>query len=95
MKKTLVVVLTVALAFCLTACQESDESKYNRANKLLTEGKYDEAVKLFEEISTYDDSSKMAMYGKAIAAAEGGDFKSALSSFRALGDYLDCPLMLT
>ena len=95
MKKWVLVALVIMLTFCLTACQESNESKYNRAGKLLTEGKYDEAVKLFDEISTYEDASKMAMYGKAIAAAESGDYKSAFSSFQALGDYKDCPMMIT
>ena len=56
-KKFLAVVLLIILALCLTACQESNESKYNRANKLLTEGKYDEAIKVFDELGTYDDSS--------------------------------------
>ena len=95
MKKPLLVILALALAFCLTACQESDESKYSRANKLLNEGKYDDAVKLFDEISTYEDASKMSMYAKAIAAAENGDYKSALQSFKTLGDYKDCPMMIT
>ena len=94
-KKWIAAALLIALALCLTACQESNESKYNRAGKLMTEGKYDEAVKLFDEISTYEDSSKMAMYGKAIAAAESGDYKSAFSSFKALGEYKDCPMMIT
>ena len=95
MKRFLVIALLLVLALCLTACQESSESKYSRANKLLAEAKYDEAVKLFEEISTYEDSSKMTMYGKAIAAAEKGEYKVAISSFQALGDYKDCPMMIT
>ena len=66
----------------------------NRLKKLLTEGKYSEAVMLFDEIKTYEDSSKMAMYGRAIASAESGDYEAAFSSFSALGDYKDCPLML-
>ena len=66
----LIAALLIALAFCLTACRESDESKYNRANKLLNEGKYDDAVKLFDEIGTYEDTSRMFMYAKAVAAFE-------------------------
>jgi hypothetical protein len=95
LRKVLIAALLIALAFCLTACRESDESKYNRANKLLNEGKYDDAVKLFDEIGTYEDASRMSMYAKAIAAAENGEYKSALQSFKALGDYKDCPMMIT
>ena len=95
MKKRLLVILIMVLAFCLTACQESNEAKYNRAGKLLNEGKYDEAVKLFDEISTYEDASKKAVYGRAIAAGENGDYKSALQTLKALGDYEDCPMMIT
>lgn len=93
-KQWIMITLLMMVLFCLSACQESNESKYNRANKLMTEGKYEESVKLFDEISTYEDSSKMAMYGKAIAAAESGDYKKAFSSFNALGDFKDCPMMI-
>lgn len=95
MKRLLTIGMVVVVALCLTACQESNEAKYNRAGKLMTEGKYEEAVKLFDEISTYEDSSKMAMYGKAINAAEKGEYSAAFSSFQALGDYKDCPMMIT
>ena len=94
-KKSLAVVLLIILALCLTACQESNESKYKRADKLLTEGKYDEAIKVFDELGTYEDSSKLSMYAKAITAAENGDYKSAITGFQALGDYKDCPMMIT
>lgn len=72
-KRFIAIITILFLALCMTACQESDESKYSRASKLLNEGKYDEAVKLFDEISAYDDASKMAMYGRAVAAAENKD----------------------
>ena len=94
-KRFIAIITILFLALCMTACQESDESKYSRASKLLNEGKYDEAVKLFDEISAYDDASKMAMYGRAVAAAENKDYISALQSFKALGDYKDCPMMIT
>ncbi len=94
-RKIAVILMLVLIAILVSGCQESNEAKYNRAGKLLTEGKYEEAVKLFDEISTYEDASKMAMYGKAIAAAENGDYKSAFSSFQALGDYKDCSMMIT
>lgn len=90
----LVSVLFVLL-LCLTACQESTSSKYERANKLLTEGKYTEAATIFDEISTYEDASKMALYTKAINAAETGDYETAFSTFSSLGEFKDCPMMIS
>lgn len=95
MKRLLAIIITAVVAVCLTACQESNEAKYNRAGKLLSEGKYEEAVKLFEEISTYEDSSKMAMYAKAISAAEKGNYSLAVSGFQSLGDFKDSSFMIT
>ena len=42
MKRLLAVIIIAVVAVCLTACQESNEAKYNRAGKLMTEGKYEE-----------------------------------------------------
>ena len=94
MKKILAAVLLLALALCLTGCGESSEAKYSRAEKLLGEGKYDEAVKLLEELGAYGDAEKAARYAKAVLAAEGGDYASAIAAFKALGDYRDGPLMI-
>ena len=96
MKKTArLIALIVLCILSLSACQESTEAKYSRAQKLLIEEKYFEASSLFDEISTYEDSSKMSMYAKAIAAAENGDYDAAVSSFIALGSFKDSQLMVT
>lgn len=89
------IALILLCLFCLSACQESTEAKYDRAQRLLTEEKYFEATSVFDEISTYADSSKMSMYAKAIAVAENGQYESAISSFRSLGDFKDSSLMIT
>ena len=94
MKKILAAVLLLALALCLTGCGESSEAKYSRAEKLLGEEKYDEAVKLLEELGTYGDAEKAARYAKAVLSAEGGDYASAIAAFKVLGDYRDGPLMI-
>lgn len=93
-KRVVLVAILLAVLFCLSACQESTSAKYERANKLLADGKYTEASTVFDEISTYEDSSKMSMYTKAINAAENGDFDTAVASFKALGDFKDCSMMI-
>ena len=98
MKKTMRwLAFVMALLFALTpvsALQESMDAKYNHAHELLAEGKYEEAIRAFDEISYYSDSSKMAMYARAIATAEGGDYTLAKETFTLLGDYKDCPYMI-
>ena len=94
-KTAWLIALILLCTLCLSACQESMEAKYERAQRLLTEDRYFEATALFDEISTYADSSKMSMYAKAIAVAEDGQYDTALSSFRALGDFKDSPMMIT
>ena len=93
-RKCFSVTILLAVVFLLTGCQESNEAKYNRAQQLLSNGKYDDAIKVFDEISTYEDSSKMSMYAKAIKAGENGDYETAYSGFAALGDYKDCQMMI-
>lgn len=95
MKKWIKIILAVLLALCLTACRESDEAKYARAGKLLDEGKYEEAAKLFGETGSYEGSARMAVYAGAVAAGESGDYRSAISGFQTLGDFLDCSGMIT
>lgn len=85
----------VVVILCLSACQESTEAKYERAQKLMTEGKYFDATALFDQISTYEDSSKLSMYAKAIAVAEEGQYDSAISSFSTMGDFKDSRMMIT
>ena len=93
-RKILLAVLAAVLMLCLAGCGESSEAKYSRAEKLLGEEKYDEAVKLLEELGTYGDAEKAARYAKAVLSAEGGDYASAIAAFKVLGDYRDGPLMI-
>ena len=53
-KKILAAVLLLALAMSLAGCGESSGAKYSRAEKLLGEEKYDEAVKLLEELGSQE-----------------------------------------
>ena len=87
--------LAILCILCLSACSETDASKYDRAQKLLSEGKYAEAAGLFEGVSAFEDAPSMARYAKALAAAESGDYASAISGFKALGSFMDCSMMIT
>lgn len=67
-------------------------SKYNSAVALMNEGKYEEALKEFEDLSGYKDSADMiseTKYQWAISLL-GNDDQAAYEIFIALGDYKDC-----
>lgn len=88
-------IVALLLLLCLSSCQESESSVCNRAEKLLSEEKYTEAAELLDKIPGYPDAEKLSAYVKTVSAAEDGYFNSALSSFKALGDYKDSPQMIT
>ena len=94
LKRLLAAALLLAIALCLTACRESEESRYGRADRLLDEGKYAEAAKLFGELGAYGDAEKSARNAKAAAAAESGDYATAISALKSLGNFRDCPMMI-
>ena len=59
----------ITLAYSESATAKLAE-KYAEAELLLVEGHYDEAASAFDALGSYSDSSKMAMYCKAISSAE-------------------------
>ena len=95
LKTACIIIAMIFCILCLSACQESDEARYNRAQKLLGEGKYFEATSLLDGMPTYEDASRLSMYAKALALAENGDYGNAITTFRALGDFKDSSLMIT
>ena len=90
MKTALAAVLLAAMTLMMTACGNSQEKTYEKATKLLNDGKYAEAAEKFESLGSYEDASQMTMYAKAINEAENGNFEVAFKAFAALGDYKDC-----
>ena len=95
MKKTAVLLLMLMLTLVvMTSCQESIETKYTNAQTLMAEGKYAEAAERFEALGSYEEASKLAIYCKAAAAGESGDYDTAFSGFRGLGEYKDSRMML-
>ena len=94
LKKLLLAVMCISAVLLLSSCAKSDAAKYTDAQKLLTQGKYSEAVEAFSEIENYEDSSKYIMYVKAVQLAEGGQHELAISSLKSLKDFKDSELLV-
>ena len=86
----LVCVLVLAL---LTACGESEKQKYESAQSLMAQGKYAQAAEKFASLGSYEEASRLAIYCRAAAAGESGDYDTCFDGFRALGDYKDSVMM--
>lgn len=81
--------LLLVLALTLSACAQTPESKYKSAEKRMTQGSYTEAAEIFEELAGYSDSAQMAIYCKAVAAADQGNYALAVDALEQLGNYKD------
>ena len=97
MKTSAIRKIALILALCLllpvTGCTQSNQGKYESAQKLLSEGKYDQAIAAFSQIEDYENSSKYIMYIKAIQLAEKGEYELGVASLQTLGDFKDSALM--
>ena len=58
----------------------------------MSKGQYSEAARVFDELGSYEDSTKLTMYCKAADAGEKGVYNAAFSTFSLLGEYKDCKL---
>lgn len=83
------VVLLLVCSLAVYGCGSSQEKKYKKAQDLLLEQKYSEAIELFDSISTFGDASKYSLYTRALQAAENGDIDTAVTTFASLGDFAD------
>ena len=66
--------------------------KYNKANKLLEQGSYDEAITLFKELGNYKDSTDLineCNYQWAVKYKDSGSYDEAITLFEDLGNYKD------
>ena len=90
----LVIALCLTLAVSLTGCAQSEEGKYKHAQRLLTQGAYAQAAAQFEEISSYEDAAKCAVYYRAWEAYERGEISDAIATFEYLGDFKDCAMVI-
>ena len=106
--KKLFAILAPALVFCLAALLILTKvvipnSNYNKAQALLEEGKYDQALAAFEAMNGYKDSTAKiaevneaktereneAAYETAVALMESGQYDRAILIFQRLGGYRD------
>ena len=70
------------------------QEMYAQAELSMATGDYSGAAAQFEALGAYSDASQMAMYCKAIAAAETlGMYDIAVSAFNDLGDFKDSKQM--
>jgi tetratricopeptide (TPR) repeat protein len=94
----LALAVCVLMLFTLSACGE--QKTYDRANQLFAEGKYANALEMYESISGYKDSeSKISEcrinidiasdYERAVAEMDRGNYIEAANVFESLKDYKD------
>lgn len=90
-----VFLLLSAFAFAENATSEL-QGMYAEAELLMAQGDYSGAASKFETLGAYSDASQMAMYCKAIAAAETlAMYDMAVMTFQQLGDFRDSKQMVT
>lgn len=94
MKRTVIILLIALLLFPCSSFADAKDT-YSQAQELLSQSKYTEAAKLFDSISTYEDSSKLAMYCKACSLCESGYYDMGIVAFDGLGDFKDSPMRIT
>lgn len=97
MKRILSALIVLALAVSLAGCSVQD---YQTAGTLYKEGKYAQALEIYEALGDYADSVKMAEicrqkanYEKAGQLLAAGEYEQAAQMFDELGLYSDSPLM--
>lgn len=86
--KLIGLILILIVAMLLSGCGGPAKT-YENAQKALVNGEYEKAAELFESISTYEDSSKLAMYSRALLYGEQEDYAKAIETLGFLGDFKD------
>lgn len=97
MKRILSVLIVLVLAVSMVGCSLQD---YQTAGTLYKEGKYAQALEMYEALGDYADSAKMAEicrqkanYEKAGQLLAAGEYEQAAQMYDELGMYSDSPLM--
>lgn len=87
MKRTLALLL--ALMLPLTALADVTDD-YLAAQRLLAESRFAEAAEAFGALGSYEEASLLAMYCRACALCESGDYDTGIAVLTSMGDYKDC-----
>ena len=93
-KRVIRVIVLLMISLILPSCS-TPESNYKSAQGLLAKGRYTEAADKFASLGSYEDAATLAMYCKACALCENGDYDTGIAGFEALGDYKDCEYRIT
>ena len=99
MRRIISLIVCIFLMLSVVAFAENATTElqgmYAEAELLMAQGDYSGAASKFEALGAYSDSSQMAMYCKAIAAAETlGMYDVAVMTFENLGDFRDSKQMV-
>ena len=90
------IVALVILTVSCSAVAETMAEKYQRAIELVAAGEYAQAGELLESFGSYEDSTRLALYCKAIVLAEKGAYDLAFVTFANLGEnYRDCQFLIS
>ena len=84
----------VLLLWAMVARVMVPANRYSQAEKLLAQGKYEEAAAAFDALEGYSDArdrSRQARYARGEELMNQGRFEEAISAFKALGDYENAP----
>lgn len=88
MKKALSLLAVLCLALSATACVHiSNEHYYERAQRRLGCGEYEEAAELFGQLGEYRDSAEYALYTAALEAIDRKDYTLARANLTQLGSF--------
>ena len=100
-KYLLVLVLCLLLCGCSSEVINAQEADYIRAQTLLEEGKFDQAVDAFAALGAYKDSQYLLTeaelardYAAAVTLLEEGDYPGAYAALCELKDYKDSMQLL-
>ena len=96
MKRSMFLFLCAAIlaVSVFSGCSRNYRSRYEQAQALYAENRFEEAAAAFEELGSYSDSEKMKQYCRAAAAGEDGKYLSAYVSFTQLGGFKDSGTMI-
>lgn len=97
LKKIIIVLMAVIIVigvsgFVLAKIVIMPNCEYNRANKLMRKGKYEEAITIYNDLDGYKDSDDKlieAKYNLGIVLKNEGKYQEAITIFELLGDYND------